>query len=66
MSKTVKLAVVRMAEDFQTGGYCDVFKWFTFMARDVVGEAFFGESFHKHLLTRTFSFRQSLMVCDFY
>ena len=46
MSKIVKLAVSKMANDFKTDGHCDVFKWFTFMATDVVGEASFGESFH--------------------
>ncbi|PSN59195.1 cytochrome protein [Corynespora cassiicola Philippines] len=46
ISNNVKLAISRIADDVQTNGYSDVFKWFTFMATDVIGEASFGKSFH--------------------
>ncbi|KAK4862890.1 hypothetical protein LT330_003023 [Penicillium expansum] len=41
----VKMAVWRMAEETQTRGATDVFKWWLFMATDIIGELSFGESF---------------------
>ncbi|KXL46389.1 hypothetical protein M433DRAFT_165487 [Acidomyces richmondensis BFW] len=43
--KKVKLAVLRMEEEVKSQGYSDAFKWFTFMATDLIGELSFGESF---------------------
>ncbi|KAK3673572.1 hypothetical protein LTR78_006476 [Recurvomyces mirabilis] len=45
IAQNVQLAVRRMREEVQRLGYVDVFKWFMFMATDVIGEASFGESF---------------------
>lgn len=41
----VSLAVTRMAEEMASRGTMDVFKWWLFMATDVIGELSFGESF---------------------
>lgn len=45
ISRSTRLTAQRMAEECKKNGYTDVFKWFLFMATDVVGEASFGESF---------------------
>ena len=45
VSKNVKLAIAGMSSEGKRNGHFDIFKWFTFMATDVVGEASFGESF---------------------
>lgn len=34
-----------MGEEIQTRGATDVFKWWLFMATDIIGELSFGESF---------------------
>lgn len=34
-----------MAEEIQNRGATDVFKWWLFMATDIIGELSFGESF---------------------
>ncbi|ROW00029.1 hypothetical protein VPNG_08373 [Cytospora leucostoma] len=41
----VRLAVQRMGEEVETRRVADVFKWWMFMATDVIGELTFGESF---------------------
>ena len=41
----VQLAVTKMGEEAARLGYVDVFKWWTFMATDVIGELSFGKSF---------------------
>ncbi|KAE8552121.1 hypothetical protein EYB25_006015 [Talaromyces marneffei] len=41
----VQLTIRRMGEESQKRGVIDVFKWWTFMATDVIGELSFGESF---------------------
>lgn len=41
----VDLAVRRMKEEMASRGAADVFKWWLFMATDVIGELTFGESF---------------------
>lgn len=45
VEQRVNLAIARMGEEMQTRGAADVFKWFLFMATDVIGELTFGESF---------------------
>ncbi|KAK3637992.1 hypothetical protein LTR56_013392 [Elasticomyces elasticus] len=45
IAKNVKQSAVRMKEEVEKRGFVDVFKWFTFMATDVIGEASFGTSF---------------------
>ncbi|CAN9177979.1 unnamed protein product [Alternaria alternata] len=45
IAKTVRLAVERIAGDIKEHGHSDIYKWFTFMATDVVGQSSFGESF---------------------
>ncbi|KAK5713702.1 hypothetical protein LTR17_017545 [Elasticomyces elasticus] len=45
IAKNVELSAVRMKEEVEKRGFVDVFKWFTFMATDVIGEASFGTSF---------------------
>ncbi|PSR97613.1 cytochrome protein [Coniella lustricola] len=41
----VNMAIDRMAEEMKTRQVADVFKWWLFMATDVIGELTFGESF---------------------
>lgn len=41
----VRLAVRRMGQETKTRGATDVFKWWLFMATDVIGQLTFGESF---------------------
>ena len=41
----VRLCVSRMAEELKTRGVIDVFKWWTFLATDTIGELAFGDSF---------------------
>ncbi|KAJ9486076.1 hypothetical protein VN97_g7272 [Penicillium thymicola] len=41
----VKMTISRMAEEIQNRGATDVFKWWLFMATDIIGELSFGESF---------------------
>ncbi|RYN89562.1 hypothetical protein AA0120_g6246 [Alternaria tenuissima] len=45
IAKTVRLAIERIAGDIKEHGHSDIYKWFTFMATDVVGQSYFGESF---------------------
>ncbi|KAJ5646046.1 hypothetical protein N7490_002418 [Penicillium lividum] len=46
ISSRVHLAVDKIAQEMQKQGFADVFKWWLFMATDVIGELTFGESFH--------------------
>lgn len=39
------MAINRMDEEMGKRGAADVFKWWLFMATDVIGELSFGESF---------------------
>ena len=39
------MAICRMVEEIQTRGATDIFKWWLFMATDIIGELSFGESF---------------------
>lgn len=41
----VNLCIERMGEESKTRGAADIFKWWLFMATDVIGELSFGESF---------------------
>ena len=41
----VQMAIDRIAEEMGKRGVADVFKWWLFMATDVIGELSFGESF---------------------
>lgn len=41
----VKVTICKMAEETQTRGATDIFKWWLFMATDIIGELSFGESF---------------------
>lgn len=45
IAKNTNLAVTRMVDEASQQGYTDTFKWFTFMATDVIGESSFGQSF---------------------
>ncbi|KAG5913940.1 hypothetical protein E4U53_004744 [Claviceps sorghi] len=45
ISSRVDLAIQRMKEESEVRGAVDVYKWFLFMATDVIGELSFGESF---------------------
>jgi len=40
------LCMQRMREEMDSRGAVDVFKWFMFLATDVIGELAFGDSFH--------------------
>lgn len=46
VERRVQLAIQRMGDDMNTLGVVDVFKWWMFMASDVIAELTFGESFH--------------------
>lgn len=41
----IRLTISRMEEESKIRGAADVFKWWTFMTTDVIGELSFGESF---------------------
>ncbi|RDW70880.1 cytochrome P450 [Aspergillus mulundensis] len=41
----VQLAVTRMAEEARQRSVADIYKWFFFMATDIIGELSFGDSF---------------------
>jgi cytochrome P450 len=41
----VRQTIRRMSEEREKRGVVDVYKWWTFMATDVIGELSFGESF---------------------
>ncbi|OQD60356.1 hypothetical protein PENPOL_c024G09110 [Penicillium polonicum] len=41
----IKMTICKMAEETQTRGATDIFKWWLFMATDIIGELSFGESF---------------------
>ncbi|OTA99874.1 hypothetical protein M426DRAFT_324762 [Hypoxylon sp. CI-4A] len=41
----VRLTIERMAEEMEERGVTDVFRWFLYMATDIVGELSFGSSF---------------------
>lgn len=41
----IELAVSRISEEIQSRAAADVFKWWMFMATDIIGELSFGESF---------------------
>jgi cytochrome P450 len=43
---SIRLTINRMAEELSSQGFMDVFKWWIFMATDIIGELSFGESFH--------------------
>lgn len=45
ISSRVHMAIGRIAEEMEKRGAADVFKWWLFMATDVIGELSFGESF---------------------
>ncbi|KAJ6090523.1 hypothetical protein N7486_009338 [Penicillium sp. IBT 16267x] len=45
ISSRVNLAVEKIAQEMRSRGVADVFKWWLFMATDVIGELTFGESF---------------------
>jgi cytochrome P450 len=41
----IRLTMQRMAEEMSARGAADIFKWWMFMATDIIGELTFGESF---------------------
>ncbi|KAJ6111538.1 hypothetical protein N7523_007599 [Penicillium sp. IBT 18751x] len=41
----VRMAISKMAKENKSRGVADVFKWWLFMATDIIGELSFGESF---------------------
>lgn len=43
--RNIDLAVKGISEEMSQRGAADVFKWWMFMATDVIGELSFGESF---------------------
>ncbi|KAI5922634.1 cytochrome P450 [Camillea tinctor] len=46
IEEKVSLAIERMRDEMKTRGAVDVFKWWMFMATDVIGQLSFGDSFH--------------------
>lgn len=45
IASRVHMTISRIAEEMQSRGAADVFKWWLFMATDIIGELSFGESF---------------------
>ncbi|KAJ5548037.1 hypothetical protein N7513_005271 [Penicillium frequentans] len=45
ISSRINLAIEKIAQEMDSRGVADVFKWWLFMATDVIGELTFGESF---------------------
>jgi cytochrome P450 len=45
IGEKIRLAVRRICEEMESRGAADVFKWWLFMATDIIGELSFGESF---------------------
>ncbi|KAJ5993933.1 hypothetical protein N7451_009657 [Penicillium sp. IBT 35674x] len=45
ISSRINLAIEKMAQEMDSRGVADVYKWWLFMATDVIGELTFGESF---------------------
>lgn len=45
IEQRIRLTMQRIAEENKTRGTADVFKWWLFMATDIIGELSFGESF---------------------
>lgn len=41
----ISLAIGRISQEIKTRGAADVFKWWTFMTTDIIGELSFGNSF---------------------
>ncbi|KIM92531.1 hypothetical protein OIDMADRAFT_107109 [Oidiodendron maius Zn] len=42
----IELAITKMRDEMTTRGAADIYKWWIFMATDVIGELTFGDSFH--------------------
>jgi cytochrome P450 len=45
INEKVTLAIQRMKEEIGRRGSADIFKWWLFMASDVIGQLTFGDSF---------------------
>lgn len=45
IEQRIRMTMQRMDEETKTRGTADVFKWWMFMATDIIGELSFGESF---------------------
>ena len=45
ISNRVEYTIERIAEEIDNRGAADIFKWWLFMATDIIGELSFGESF---------------------
>ena len=58
----VNLCMKRMGEEMQSRGVADVYKWWTFLATDTVGELSFGESFRMLEYGKVDPFLQSLVA----
>lgn len=49
------MTIARIEEEIEKTGAADIFKWWTFMATDVIGELSFGESFRMLELGKVYS-----------
>lgn len=49
------MTIARIEEEIEKTGTADIFKWWTFMATDVIGELSFGESFRMLELGKVYS-----------
>ncbi|KAL5340232.1 cytochrome P450 [Aspergillus crustosus] len=45
VKEKARIAVLKMRNEMEDGGKCDVLKWWTFLATDVSGQLMFGEDF---------------------
>jgi cytochrome P450 len=45
INQRIYMTIARIEEEIEKTGAADIFKWWTFMATDVIGELSFGESF---------------------
>ncbi|KAK7756339.1 hypothetical protein SLS62_001565 [Diatrype stigma] len=60
----VRLAVQRIGEEMESKGAADVWKWWLFMATDVIGELSFGESFRMLEYRKINQYAKDLQTLD--
>lgn len=55
INQRIYMTIARIEEEIEKTGAADIFKWWTFMATDVIGELSFGESFRMLELGKVYS-----------
>lgn len=62
INQRIYMTIARIEEEIEQTGAADIFKWWTFMATDVIGELSFGESFRMLELGKVISPFQALGI----